>query len=115
VNNQDEEIVGSPLKNGGTNVLNTKRAKPFYVDQIPPIDCVITAANEYGHYAQKSIIGIEILNVGSGISIDDITIDEAMTYIARKITPWRNQTHIDSDTGQVSDIKQQRAAGVGDG
>ena len=49
------------------------------------------------------------MNDGSGVSIDDITIDQAVTYIARKITPWRNQVHVDLDTGRVSDISNEPA------
>lgn len=62
---------------------------------------------------QKSIIGIEILNSGSGISIDDITIDEAMTFVARKITPWKGQRHVDNETGLVSDTRNEPARGNG--
>lgn len=101
--------VGSGDSNFGPISVTIDKvvAKPWYVDQIPPFDIVINAANEYGHLAQKSIIGVEILNAGSGVSIDDITIDEAMTYVARKITPWRNQVHIDKDTGLISDTTSE--------
>jgi hypothetical protein len=37
------------------------------------------------------IHGVEIMNVGSSMSIDDITTDEACTFIATAITPWSNQ------------------------
>jgi len=61
---------------------------PWYPDQIPPFDIVLTAANEYGQVAQMSIRGVEILNEGSGISIDDIVTEEQMTFVAREIVPW---------------------------
>ena len=35
------------------------------------------------------IYGIEILNEGSGFSIDDIVIENQMTYVARTIWPWQ--------------------------
>ena len=63
-------------------------ARPNYHDQILPFEVVINAANEYGHYASMKVHGVEILNIGSGISIDDISTDESSTYIARAITPW---------------------------
>jgi len=63
-------------------------ARAWYHDQIPPIDVVLTALNEYGHAARMAIRGIEILNAGSGISIDDITTDENMTFVATDIIPW---------------------------
>ncbi len=60
---------------------------PFYADQIPPFDITITFANEYGQGAVRSIYGVELLNEGSGASMDDIVIEETMTYVAREIGP----------------------------
>ena len=60
----------------------------WYSDQIPPFDVVLTAANEYGQIAQMSIRGVEILNEGSGMSIDDIVTEQSMTFVAREIQPW---------------------------
>ena len=62
---------------------------PWYVDQVPPFDIVIVAANEYGQSATMRIYGAEILNEGSGFSIDDIVIENQMTYVARTILPWQ--------------------------
>jgi hypothetical protein len=42
--------------------------------QIPPFSVVLTALNEYGHMARMEIRGLEVLNSGSGISVDDITL-----------------------------------------
>ncbi len=72
---------------------------PTYVDQIPPFDVVIVAANEYGKAAEMRIYGIEILNEGSGFSIDDIVIENQMTYVARTILPWQKLGSFDMTTG----------------
>jgi hypothetical protein len=77
-------------------------ARPMYNDQVLPFDVVITASNEYGSFARMSIHGVEILNCGSGMSIDDITTDEACTFVASRITPWDNQGFIRSKTGGQS-------------
>ena len=61
----------------------------LYVDQILPFDITIVAANEYGQTAQMRLYGCEILNEGSGFSIDDIVIENQMTYVCRTILPWR--------------------------
>lgn len=37
-----------------------------------PFDITITAANEYGQMAVQRVYGVEILNSGSGLSVDDI-------------------------------------------
>jgi hypothetical protein len=44
--------------------------------------------NEYGLAAWMSIIGIEILNEGGGLSIDDITNESQVTYVAKAKTAW---------------------------
>lgn len=67
-----------------------RQARAWYHDQIPPFDVVLTALNEYGHAARMVIRGVEILNAGSGISIDDITTDENMTFVATDIIPWQS-------------------------
>ena len=69
---------------------NYKVAPVYYVDQILPFDIAIVAANEYGQSAQMRLYGCEILNEGSGFSIDDIVIENQMTYVCRTILPWRS-------------------------
>lgn len=64
-------------------------ARPWFVDQIPPFDVTLTAANEYGSAATMRIYGVELLNSGSGASIDDIVLEEQMSYVARTIQPWQ--------------------------
>ena len=46
-------------------------ATPWYSDQILPFDITLAAANEYGAAASAKLFGIEILNEGYGMSIDD--------------------------------------------
>jgi len=60
----------------------------WYADQILPFDVNISAANEYGQSMKKSFVGVEILNEGGGISVDDLVIEEQYTYICRGMTPW---------------------------
>jgi hypothetical protein len=60
---------------------------PYYADQIPPFDITVTFVNEYGNAAARSIYGVELLNEGSGASMDDIVIEETMTYVARELGP----------------------------
>jgi len=69
---------------------NYELAPVYYVDQILPFDIAIMAANEYGQSAQMRLYGCEILNEGSGFSIDDIVIENQMTYVCRTILPWRS-------------------------
>ena len=82
----NEESKGSQVWQD-VNTDNTWQP-PWYSDQIPPFDIVLTAANEYGQVAQMSVRGVEILNEGSGMSIDDIVTEQQMTFVAREIQPW---------------------------
>ena len=52
---------------------DTEQAMPMYEDQLLPFNIVIYAANEYGTRASQTVYGIEILNAGAGLSVDDIT------------------------------------------
>jgi hypothetical protein len=63
-------------------------ASAWYVDQIPPFDVTLAAANEYGGLAVMRIFGVEILNEGYGVSIDDIVSEQQHTYVARGILGW---------------------------
>ena len=67
--------------------LDVRSSFPYYSDQIPPFDVTITFANEYGQAAIRSIYGLEFLNEGSGASMDDVVIEESMTYVAREVGP----------------------------
>lgn len=63
-------------------------ALPWYTDQIPPFDITLAANNEYGASAKMQVFGVEIMNEGSGFSVDDIVVEQQMTYVARAILPW---------------------------
>ena len=47
------------------------------------------AVSELGNASAMRIYGCEILNEGSGFSIDDIVIESQMTYVCRTILPWK--------------------------
>jgi len=56
--------------------ITTDHRRPEYADQIMPFDITLIAQNEYGITAWMAILGIEILNEGGGLSVDDITNEE---------------------------------------
>lgn len=61
---------------------------PWYPDQIPPFDITLTASNEYGAVVSMAVIGVELVNEGYGISIDDLVSEFQYTFIARELVPW---------------------------
>jgi len=80
VDTQESPIVSV----GGDQEL----AFAWFADQLPPFDISLAAANEYGHLAVMRIFGVEVLNEGSGISVDDIQTEQQHTYLSRTMIPW---------------------------
>lgn len=64
-------------------------ATPWYSDQILPFDITLAGANEYGAMAAAKIFGLEILNEGTGHSIDDAVSEMQATFVARAIEPMQ--------------------------
>lgn len=102
---------GSP---GGTSVSTVLRHAE-YMDQIMPFNVTLIAQNEYGLSAWKAILGIEILNEGGGLSVDDITNEEQTTYVARAATAWvpwmPNRAEADPTTGQFLNFDGSNVTG----
>ena len=61
-----------------------------FIDEIPPFDITVNFLNEYGQASVMEIYGVEILNEGMGLSVDDLTTEKACTFIARNIKEMRN-------------------------
>jgi hypothetical protein len=79
-------VDGDPASGQTEDIVS---ALPYYADQIPPFDITITFANEYGQAAVKELYGVELLNEGSGASMDDVVIEETMTFVARELGPMK--------------------------
>ena len=60
-------------------------AVPWYSDRILPFDITLAGANENGAAASMKIFGVEILNEGNGVSIDDAVREMQATFVARRI------------------------------
>jgi hypothetical protein len=82
---------GAPSRTPWRQLPNTgsdkELATPWYSDQILPFDITLTGANEYGAMCVAKIFGVEILNEGSGISIDDAVTEMSTTFVARTVEP----------------------------
>ncbi len=100
--NENSNLASSiiPVSNVSAGIVSVL---PYYVDQIPPFDVTITYANEYGQAAVRSIYGVELLNEGSGVSMDDMQIEETMTYVAREVGPMipTNRGGFDEVSGTI--------------
>ncbi len=87
----NRESAATPFDNPGAD---QEPRQPYYSDQILPFDVVLSAANEYGQTATMKIYGVEILNEGAGVSIDDIVLEQQMTFIARGCTGWQAKSRV---------------------
>lgn len=78
----------------------------LYIDQLPPFDVTLTFANEYGQAAFQKIYDLDILNEGSGVSVDTIVMERQMTYIARRISPIISGVYSRDSDGKIKGIQQ---------
>jgi len=85
-----QDVLGedSPANAAAALSYDQQQARPWYADQIPPFNIILTGANELGLLLSMRIYGVEILNEGYGISIDDLLSEMQMTYVCRAIAPW---------------------------
>lgn len=87
----DKQMSSYATGGGGEGVLGkpTDLVKddvtPHYADELLPFDITITFANEYGNKAMTVIYGVELLNEGTGYSIDAPTSERAYTFVARSV------------------------------
>ena len=94
-------------RNGGTAVgnnniidaanLNTTQqiqeslvtpTKARLADQLLPFDITLVGENEFGHTTKMVIYGVEITNESGGVSIDDMSIEKQMAFLARSVSNW---------------------------
>lgn len=91
--NSNAQETGSSRSEGGEAVQAPdgfgiiKYENVMYADMLPPFDVTMTFANEYGQAAFQKIYDVDILNEGSGVSVDSTIMERQMTFIARRISP----------------------------
>jgi hypothetical protein len=61
----------------------------FLPDQLPPLDISIALANEYGNISYATILGVEFINEGMVLSIEDLYVESTMQWVARDYDPLR--------------------------
>jgi hypothetical protein len=87
-NNADPWAWAAAVNANTPGQYETTKRHAEFMDQIMPFNITLIAQNEYGLAAWKAILGIEILNEGGGLSVDDITNEEQTTYVAKQCTAW---------------------------
>jgi hypothetical protein len=101
--------AGTTVGNDGSTTVRVPpgfaqiRAKNvIYADMIPPFDSTMTFANEYGQAAFQKIYDIDIMDEQSGVSVDSIVMERAMSYVARRISPLMTGVYDRATGGNVT-------------
>jgi len=63
-------------------------------DQLPPIDLTIIFANEYGSLSKAAIYGVEFMNDGYTLSVEDLLTEEIINFVARDVDPMVSMGNI---------------------
>jgi hypothetical protein len=87
-----ENAVSSYYQQVNTNYSTATGNLPAVIarmqaDEVPPFDITITMVNEYGQSSLAKIIGVEIVTNGITAGIDDLILEEQMSYIALDYVP----------------------------
>ena len=57
----------------------------FLVDELPPFDLVLTAANEYGFSSRLVIYGVRLLSEGQVMSVNDVYTENTFQFFATDV------------------------------
>lgn len=77
------------------------------IDQLPPVDILISFANEYGSVSRMAIYGVEFIDEGQIMSIEDILTENVVHWVARDIDPMRNVSNRKVDENGIMVAQQQ--------
>lgn len=71
---------------------SSKRDGSWHIDEMPPFDILIMAANETGKSGMQLISGVTLTNYGTTYSVDDIYTEITYTYVAEHVSPFVQST-----------------------
>ena len=94
---------------------NAQVSKAFYADQLPAFDITVSAVNEYGVTAKCVIHGVELMNEGWGMGIEDRQADMQTTYLARAVSRWQAGTNVGKITRNGGGAVLENTTGGGGG
>ena len=80
-------------------------------DQIHPIDLTFLLLNEYGSISRMALYGVEFLNNGQTLSIEDLLLEEVVQFVALDMDPLADITDT-VHTGQDPGDKRPSASAI---
>lgn len=98
-----EFLEVSQYRSTGVGDWDRYTLSSYLMDQIPPLDISISFANEYGNLSWMAILGVEFINEGQVMSIEDLYVEGTAQYVARDFDPIRS----------VANRRLSRTHGVG--
>jgi hypothetical protein len=72
-----------------TDRLGFELSVPDYADQLPPFDVTLVGRSDSMAATLSRIGGVFIVSMGTGISVDDNSIEQQMTFVALFYEDWR--------------------------
>jgi hypothetical protein len=74
-----------------SNAYNTSDIRSSILpDQLLPVDLTFLFQNEYGSISRMALYGVEFLNHGKTLSIEDLLIEEVIQFVALDMDPMAN-------------------------
>lgn len=92
-------VLNEIVKRGVDN--NSLDERFIMVDQLPPLDIFITFQNEVGRPSKLMIFGVEFLNEGQVMSVNDLITENSVNFLARHVSPL---TSVDSRYPSIEDM-----------
>jgi len=109
----DEHVLWNLLESHPAD-YDANNASPAILDQLPPVDILISFANEYGSISRMTIHGVEFIDEGTSMSIEDIMTENTVSWVARDIDPMRAVSSrwnaSDALSGQLGNSQPKRAS-----
>ena len=82
-------INSGPIKIGDTG-YSIYKSTPVHLDELPPMDMMLIGGNEAGQLAVMKLHGAEFTNVDWGLTMDDVTAAERISFVCRSFEPWKS-------------------------
>lgn len=102
VNGGSVGVTGS-----GLNYDFNEQAKALLGDQLMPFNITLVGASEYGLVSKMTIFGVELMTEAGGVSIDDLTLESQMSFIAKGISKWEPVSRSSGLASQISQVQAQ--------
>ena len=88
----NKQGIATLMRNDFANfVITNLYDQHIVLDMMPPFDISINAKNEYGKEASLKIYGVVVADEGQVMSVEDIIIENTVSYKALDIRPMVNE------------------------